>query len=332
MFCGNYSDFLTGKGCVNYLESVCTADLKNLTENAAILTVFTNEKGGILDDLIITKITDEHFFIVSNAARKDHDQKHLLKALENHNKRNTSGDIKVQFYTPNERALIAFQGPEAKNVLASLTDANLPQLYFMNSTVASVAGVKDCRITRCGYTGEDGFEISIPAQQAVTVTQEILRNKAAKLAGLGPRDSLRLEAGLCLYGHDITTETSPVEGALTWLISKRRRELADFPGADVILRQIKEGSARKRVGIISDGGPPAREGSKILSETGEELGSITSGCPAPSLGKNIAMGYVPTAFSKVGTKIQLKIREKCFGAVVSKMPFVKANYYNKPKQ
>lgn len=141
----------------------------------------------------------------------------------------------------------------------------------------------------------------------------------------------RLEAGLCLYGNDITTETTPVEGALTWLVSKRRRELGNFPGADIILRQIKDGSSIKRVGIISEVGPPARQGCKIVSQDGRELGTVTSGCPSPSLGKNVAMGYVPTEFSKIGTKVQLKIREKLYNASISKMPFVKANYYNKPK-
>ncbi|KAJ8910083.1 hypothetical protein NQ315_010873 [Exocentrus adspersus] len=140
-----------------------------------------------------------------------------------------------------------------------------------------------------------------------------------------------MEAGLCLYGNDITSETTPVEAALTWLVAKRRRELKNFPGAETILRQIKEGSSIKRIGLISKTGPPARQGAVILSEDGQELGKVTSGCPSPSLGSNIAMGYVPTSHSKTGTKICLKIREKVYEAVVSKMPFVKTNYYSKPK-
>lgn len=141
-----------------------------------------------------------------------------------------------------------------------------------------------------------------------------------------------MEAGLCLYGNDITTETTPVEAALTWLVAKRRRQLGDFPGADVILKQIEEGPKKKRIGFIASTGPPARQGAAIFDENGEkELGSVTSGCPGPSVGKNVGMGYVPTEFSKVGTNLKLKIREKLFDAVVAKMPFVKANYYNKPK-
>ncbi|KAG5893092.1 Aminomethyltransferase, partial [Gonioctena quinquepunctata] len=140
-----------------------------------------------------------------------------------------------------------------------------------------------------------------------------------------------LEAGLCLYGNDITTNTTPVEAALTWLVAKRRRELKDFPGADIILKQIKGGSPVKRIGLISQSGPPARQGAAILSEDGRELGKVTSGCPSPSLAKNLAMGYVSTDYSKIGTKVNLNIRDKLYEAVISKMPFVKANYYTKPK-
>lgn len=319
-----------GKDCVEYIESVCTADIKGLQNHAAVLTVFTNEQGGILDDLIITKVAGDRLYVVSNAARKHHDQQHLLKALENHRKRNPSTDIKLRFYEPMEKGLLALQGPKASEALQSLTDVDLTQLYFMNSTVGDVAGIH-CRITRCGYTGEDGFEIAMKASNAVKLATRLLANENVRLAGLGARDSLRLEAGLCLYGNDITSETTPVEAALTWLVAKRRRELKDFPGAETILRQIKEGSSVKRVGLVSDKGPPARQGASILSTEGQELGKVTSGCPSPSLGGNIAMGYVPTNYSKVGTKVGLKIRDKLYDAVVTKMPFVKANYYNRPK-
>lgn len=173
------------------MESICTADLVNLKENSSTLTVFTNENGGILDDLIITKINNEHLYVVSNAARKEHDQQHLINALEIHKKKNSDTNVKIRFYEPKERALLAFQGPKAVEVLQKLTETDLSQLYFMNSTIASVAGVKECRITRCGYTGEDGVEISIAADKATVVAQELLKNEAVKLAGLGARDSLR---------------------------------------------------------------------------------------------------------------------------------------------
>ncbi|CAH1992595.1 unnamed protein product [Acanthoscelides obtectus] len=323
---------IKGKNCVEYFETICTADIQGLKNNSGTLTVFTNEKGGILDDLIVTKISDDQLYVVSNAARKDHDQKHILKGLENYKKTNPSAEINITFLEPKERSLLALQGPKAAEALQKLTSTDLSTVYFMTSIVGDVADVKNCRITRCGYTGEDGFEISIPAEASVKVANALLGNENVKLAGLGARDSLRLEAGLCLYGNDITTETTPVEAALTWLVQKKRRELKNFPGADVILQQIKEGSAVKRIGMISESGPPARQGAVIFSEDEKELGKITSGCPSPSIGKNVAMGYVPTTHSKVGTKLKLQIRNKLYDAVVSKMPFVPSHYYSAPKK
>nr|CAH7714095.1 unnamed protein product [Callosobruchus chinensis] len=323
---------IRGKHCVEYFETICTADIQGLANNSGTLTVFTNDKGGILDDLIVTKISEDQLFVVSNAAMKDHDQKHILKALENYKKANPAADIKITFLEPKDRSLLALQGPKAAEALQKLTSTDLSSLYFMTSTVGDVAGAKDCRITRCGYTGEDGFEISIPSEASVKVANALLENESVKLAGLGARDSLRLEAGLCLYGSDITTETTPIEAALTWLVQKRRRELKNFPGAEVILNQIKDGSAVKRIGIIAESGPPARHGAVILSEDEKKLGEITSGCPSPSISKNIAMGYVPTPYSKVGTKVKLQIRNKLYDAIVSKMPFVSAHYYNPPKK
>uniref|UniRef100_A0A6P7EY19 Aminomethyltransferase n=1 Tax=Diabrotica virgifera virgifera TaxID=50390 RepID=A0A6P7EY19_DIAVI len=322
---------IRGAKCVEFFETTCTADLQGLKKNTGSLTVFTNEKGGILDDLIVTKIDEDHLYVVSNAARKQHDQHLMLRALDAYKKNNSAADINIKFYEPSGRSLLALQGPKAAESLQNLTEVKLSELYFMNTTTGSVAGVSDCRITRCGYTGEDGFEISIPASETVKVAKTLLENSNVKLAGLGARDSLRLEAGLCLYGNDIDEDTTPIQGDLTWLVAKKRRELKNFPGADIILKQIKEGSPTKRIGLISQSGPPARQGAIILSTEGEELGKITSGCPSPSLGKNIAMGYVPTSHSKVGTQVNLKIRDKIYEAVISKMPFVKANYYNKPK-
>ncbi|KAJ8957893.1 hypothetical protein NQ318_001889 [Aromia moschata] len=322
---------IRGEGCIPYFESLCTADVGGLKDNAASLTVFTNESGGILDDLIVTKVSEDHLYVVSNAARKEHDKNHLLQALEELKKANPSTDVKIRFYEPLERGLLALQGPKAAEILGNVTDVDLSRLYFMNSTVGNVANIKDCRITRCGYTGEDGFEISVLASEAVTLARELLSNEKVKLAGLGARDSLRLEAGLCLYGNDITIETTPVDAALTWLVSKKRREQRNFPGAEAILKQIGEGSSVKRIGLVSESGPPARQGAAILSEDGRELGKVTSGCPSPTLGYNVAMGYVPTSHSKTGTKVSLKIRDKLYDAVVAKMPFVKSNYYTKPK-
>ena len=201
----------------------------------------------------------------------------------------------------------------------------------MGSLVTSVAGVEGCRITRCGYTGEDGVEISIPEKDTAKVTSALLESKTgtAQMTGLGARDSLRLEAGLCLYGNDIDETTSPVEAGLTWTIGKRRRQNGsdNFPGANIILNQIREKPSRKRIGLISKG-PPARDHTKILDPiSGEEIGEVTSGCPSPSMGINVAMGYVPASKAKNGTKLALKVRNKTVEAVVTKMPFVATNYY-----
>ncbi|XP_066144379.1 aminomethyltransferase, mitochondrial [Euwallacea fornicatus] len=322
---------ITGKNCVEYIETLCTADIQGLKENNATLTVFTNEKGGILDDLIVTKVNEEFIYVVSNAAMKDQDQGIMLSGLANYKKlHKPDSDINIKFLKPNARSLVALQGPGAAAALQKLTNIDLSTLYFMNSIVTNVADTQ-YRITRCGYTGEDGFELSIDSRHVEKIVTLLLEDGEVKLAGLGARDSLRLEAGLCLYGSDLNANTTPIEGALTWLVAKRRREQQNFPGASKILQQIKEGSKIKRVGVTSTLGPPARHGAEILDERGNVIGEVTSGCPSPTLNLNISMGYVPTEFSKVGTKVGLKIRNKTFEGIVTKMPFVKAKYYNKPK-
>ncbi|XP_044763711.1 aminomethyltransferase, mitochondrial [Coccinella septempunctata] len=319
-----------GKGCLDYFESICTADLRNLPENSSVLTVFTNDKGGILDDLIVTKINDEHLYVVSNAAMKLQDQKIMSEALKDYRKK-TNAEMDIRFFEPKERGLIALQGPKAAGALQKVTDVDVSKLYFMTTSVGRVGNAENCRITRCGYTGEDGFEISIPAERQVEVTRVLLEQEDVKLAGLGARDSLRLEAGLCLYGSDIDQTTTPVEAGLTWLVAKARRQTGNFPGASRILDQIRDGCARKRVGVVSSTGPPARHGTKIMDQEHREIGEVTSGCPAPSLGKNISMGYVPNEHSKAGTKVLLKIRDKAYIGDVTRMPFVPSRYYVKPK-
>lgn len=203
----------------------------------------------------------------------------------------------------------------------------------MQSIQAGVASVDACRITRCGYTGEDGFEISIPSIKVEDVASALLQDETVRLAGLGARDSLRLEAGLCLYGSDITAHTTPNQAGLMWLVPKSRRERMDFAGAQQILTQLKTGTTTKRVGLISPTGPPARHDTHIYSDPAlAPIGTITSGCPSPTLKTNVSMGYVPTALSSMGTKLFYKIREKMYEAIVTKMPFVKTNYYIKPKK
>uniref|UniRef100_A0A672KGU2 Aminomethyltransferase, mitochondrial n=1 Tax=Sinocyclocheilus grahami TaxID=75366 RepID=A0A672KGU2_SINGR len=232
--------------------------------------------------------------------------------------------------------------PSMAQVLQKGVGDDLRKLTFMTSVLTPVFGIQGCRVTRCGYTGEDGVEvgcfvcvcvcvvvmrhISVPSGEVVLLTEKLLADSEVKLAGLGARDSLRLEAGLCLYGNDIDETTTPVEASLVWTIGKRRRQAQDFPGADIIVPQIKAKTQRKRVGLISTG-PPVRQHTPILSSEGRVIGEVTSGCPSPCLKQNVAMGYVEAGFSKVGTSIQVEVRKKAVPAVVSKMPFVPTKYY-----
>uniref|UniRef100_A0A1A8BJ58 Aminomethyltransferase n=1 Tax=Nothobranchius kadleci TaxID=1051664 RepID=A0A1A8BJ58_NOTKA len=311
-----------GKDRVKFMESLVVSDIAELKDNQSTLSLFTNEKGGIMDDLIVTKTDQGYLYVVSNAGCADKDSVHMKARLA---ECKVAGlDVDLEF--PDE-ALIAVQGPAMSRVLQEGLKEDLSKLTFMTSTLATVFGIPDCRVTRCGYTGEDGVEISVHHSRVVDLTEKLLTNSEVKLAGLGARDSLRLEAGLCLYGNDIDETTTPVEAGLVWTIGKRRRQTKDFPGADVIVPQIKAKTARKRVGLVSTG-PPVRQHTPILCPHGQVIGEVTSGCPSPCLKKNIAMGYVDAAFAKNGTSIQVEIRKKTLPATVSKMPFVPTNYYS----
>ncbi|CAK1545588.1 unnamed protein product [Leptosia nina] len=315
-----------GKDCISWFESICPVDLRGMPDGSSSLTVFLNDKGGIIDDLIVTRVKENQLYIVSNAGRLEVDRQHMLETSELYRKNNK--DVTVDFWDVTQRGLIAVQGPKAVRNLQNLTDVPLEDLVFMTSRVGSVAGV-ECRITRCGYTGEDGVEISIPADKTTAVTEALLQSGEVKLAGLGARDSLRLEAGLCLYGNDIDERVTPVEANLTWLIAKRRRGEANFPGADIILRQIKEGVSKRRVGIRMESGAPARKGAILKNKDGEIIGNVTSGCPSPSLGGNVAMGYVREQYKKAATELIVNIRNKDAFCTVAKMPFVPSKYYIK---
>lgn len=263
-----------GRDRLPFLENVTTADLINLRDNTATLSVFTDSiTGGILDDLIITKTSLGYYHLVSNAARRFQDQKLLQEAQAA--MRAKGKDVELRFLDSDEQALLAVQGPDTAKILQPLVDVDLSRLYFMASTMATVAGVSGCRITRCGYTGEDGVEISLPGSQATEVAEMLLSSEVApvKPAGLGARDSLRLEAGLCLYGNDIDHTTTPVEAGLSWLVAKRRRTTADFPGATVIIDQLRNGPRRKRVGLKSRG-PSARSGATVYAMTDADRKSV----------------------------------------------------------
>ncbi|XP_043468997.1 aminomethyltransferase, mitochondrial [Leptopilina heterotoma] len=315
---------VTGRDSTEFLESLTTSDLKNLGQGSSTLTVFTNRNGGILDDLIITKDQNDKYFVVSNAGRRKED---LQLLLEKKDELTANGkDVKINFLDPLERGLIALQGPSAANALQSVLKRDLTKLRFMNSIETEMMSEK-IRVSRCGYTGEDGFEISVPEKIAAQLVERILEIPDVKLAGLGARDSLRLEAGLCLYGHDIDETTTPVEAALTWLVAKRRREEGNFPGAENIVSQIKSGAMKKRIGLSMGQGPPAREGAEILTPEGERVGKVTSGGPSPTLGRSIAMGYVPPSIAKNGNSVLVQVRGKVYKAVITKMPFIKTNYY-----
>lgn len=314
-----------GADRVAFMERVVVGDIATLEEGTSRLSLICNAQGGIMDDTVISNAGD-HLYVVVNAGNKDKDMAHFQAELESF-----SGDASMEYIQ--DRSLLALQGPGAQDVMSSLLPASvdLTQMPFMTGGRMTVSGL-DCIVTRCGYTGEDGFEISVPSSDAVSLMRTLLDPEQVLPAGLGARDSLRLEAGLCLHGHDIDETTTPAEAALGWTISKRRRAEGGFIGADVILSQITDKSfMRKRVGLDVTGGP-IREGAVLLSEQGEEVGVVTSGTFSPSLKRAVAMGYVNRGHFKLGTQLQVAKRGGRTQAVkVAKMPFVPSNYYSVPK-
>ncbi|KAJ2399523.1 hypothetical protein GGI23_002601 [Coemansia sp. RSA 2559] len=312
---------VTGKDRHRFLEHLVVGDLKELPVGGSTLSLFTNENGGIEDDTIITQ-QDGSLYVVSNAGCADKDLAHLLK----HAKIFQDQGADVEVSKIEDHSLIALQGPSSQKALEQLAGIDLSQMPFMTGKVVDIKGVP-CHVARSGYTGEDGFELSIPTNEVVAITGSLLENPEVKLAGLGARDSLRLEAGLCLYGSDIDSTTTPMEANLVWTVGKRRRAEGGFIGASIILDQIaKKGGLRRRVGLLIEGAP-ARAHAKVLSAEGEEVGEITSGVPAPSLGKNIAMAYVKKGFNKKDTALKVKVRNRIQDAKVVKMPFVPAQYH-----
>ena len=279
-------------------------------------TVLMGADGGILDDLMVLRMADNAFHLVVNAACKTEDFAHIEAHLP----------AGLTFTPRPELALVALQGPEAASVLAGLAPG-VDRIDFMQSASASIDGA-DVLITRSGYTGEDGYEISVHESQAEALTERLLADERVKPIGLGARDSLRLEAGLCLYGHDIDTNTSPIEAGLIWVIPKARRGAdAGYPGAARIAQEIADGPSRRRVGIQPDGRAIAREGARILDADGNEIGVVTSGGFGPSAEGPVAMGYVAPPHNKAGTPVQLEVRGKLHPAKTVKMPFTPHRYY-----
>ncbi|EFJ09143.1 hypothetical protein SELMODRAFT_272095 [Selaginella moellendorffii] len=317
---------LKGKDAIPFLETLVVGDIAGLSDGSCSLSAFTNEKGGTIDDTVITKVKDGHVYLVVNAGCRDKDLAHIGKHLEAYKSKGKD----VSSHVHDERSLLALQGPLAASTLQHLVKEDLSKVYFGNFRILSVNGA-ECFITRTGYTGEDGFEISVPSEHALELAKALLEKSEGKilLTGLGARDSLRLEAGLCLYGHDMDDNTSVVEAGVAWTIGKRRRAEGGFLGADVILKQLKEGVSRKRVGMISEGAP-ARAHCPIYNASDEVIGEVTSGGFSPCLKKNIAMGYVSTGNHKEGTPISVAVRDKKNAGVITKMPFVPAKYHKKP--
>jgi len=302
-----------GHDAAKALETLVPGDIAGLRPGQQRYTQFTNDTGGILDDLMVTS-TGDHLLLVLNAACKDADLAHLQKHLS------AICEVEPMF----SRGLLALQGPLAAQALARLAP-QVAAMTFMTGAFVMIDGAR-CYVTRSGYTGGDGFEISTPADAAASIARKLLAQPEVKPIGLGARDSLRLEAGLCLYGHDIDTTTTPIEAGLLWSIGKERRTQGGFPGASVIQKQIAEGAPRKRVGLLPEGKAIAREGAEIVIG-GKTVGKVTSGGFAPTLGRAVAMGYLERAHSANGTKVDLVVRGKPVPAEIVPMPFVKHAYY-----
>jgi aminomethyltransferase len=300
-------------------ERLVPGDISGLAPGAMRYSVLLNPAGGILDDLMVTRPrepgTEQQIYVVVNANCKDADFAHIGEQLQ--------GSATLERL--DDRALLALQGPQAAAVMERLAPA-ADDLVFMRAAAMTVGGV-DCFVSRSGYTGEDGFEISLPAEAAETIARRLLAEPEVAPVGLGARDSLRLEAGLCLYGHDIDATTTPVEAALAWTVAKRRRDGADFPGAATILDQISDGTARRRVGLLPEGRAPVREGAPINDNDGNEIGRVTSGGHSPTLRRPIAMGYVAAPFADPGTAVQVNLRGRSLATVFEALPFVEPRYY-----
>lgn len=303
------------------LESVLPCDIQGLKRGQIRYTTLLNETGGVIDDLMIAReISDDAqgtLYVVVNAGGKEEDFR-IFSELEN---------SALEVERKDDNGLIALQGPLAKEVVKTFAP-EAAELSFMNFNYFNTEK-GNFVMTRSGYTGEDGFEILVPKEVATEFAEFLLANDAVKPIGLGARDSLRLEAGLCLYGHDLDQTTSPIEADLKWTIQKCRRERADFNGAERIVNELNNGASRKRVGIEFLDRAPARDGVEINSKDGQKIGVITSGGFGPSVGKPIAMAYVATEFSAIGTEIDLMVRGKARPAKIGALPYVPHTYFKK---
>jgi len=308
---------LTGANAAVAMEKLVPVDVIDLSKGNQRYAIFTNNEGGILDDLMITNAGD-HLFVVVNAACKQQDIALMRAGL--------GEDVELEVL---DRALLALQGPAAANVLARF-DPECANMTFMTAATLTLDGT-ECFVSRSGYSGEDGYEISIPTDAADRIARLLLAETEVEAIGLGARDSLRLEVGLCLYGHDLDSKTTPIESSLLWALSKPRRadgeRAGGYPGAEIIHRQQVEGVSRKRVGLRVHGRIPVREGAELVDGEGRQIGIVTSGSFGPTLGTPVAMGYVEIAFAQAETEVFAMVRGKPLALTVSKMPFVPQRYY-----
>ncbi|WP_380877167.1 aminomethyltransferase [Sphingomonas sp. DBB INV C78] len=307
---------VSGENADEALEALMPGDIKGLAEGRMRYSLLLNDSGGVLDDLMVTR-TKGDLYVVVNGATKYDDIAHMHEQLPEH----------VTLNHMDEQALLALQGPKAVDALSRLSPG-VEKLVFMTAGAFRLGGVS-CWISRSGYTGEDGFEISLPASAAEAIATLLCEQPEVKPVGLGARDSLRLEAGLPLYGHDLDPDTTPVSADLGFAIPKRRREEGGFPGYERISIERAEGPVVKRVGLIVEGRQPVREGGTVLDAEGSEVGRVTSGGFSPSLQAPIAMAYVPASLAEAGSAVTLQQRGKLFQAKVAPMPFVPHNYVRK---
>ncbi|MBO9685715.1 MAG: glycine cleavage system aminomethyltransferase GcvT [Mitsuaria chitosanitabida] len=309
---------LVGDDAAAALETLVPVDIVDLGLFKQRYALFLNDDAGIMDDLMVARRTDG-LFVVVNAGCRDQDIAHMQQHL--------SGRCEVRPMP--EQALLALQGPQAVTALSRL-NPDVAKLVFMTGGFFDLDGIPTF-VTRSGYTGEDGYEISVPADRAVELARKLLAQPEVMPIGLGARDSLRLEAGLCLYGHDIDTNATPVEASLTWAIQKVRRaggaRAGGYPGAAIVDQQLAEGVAKKRVGLVSSERMPVREGAKLVDANGVEIGVVTSGTLGPTVGKPVALGYVQTAFAAVGTELFAEVRGKRTPMTVSSTPFTPNGYF-----
>lgn len=304
---------ITGPDPARALEALVPAELVTLPGGRARYTVLTNDQGGVIDDLIVTQ-ADDHLFMVVNASRAEVDLAHLRTGLDPAHHVEHLAD----------RALLALQGPQAASCLARLCP-DVGRLRFMESAILTL-DAHPARVSRLGYTGEDGFEVSVPAARAEPLARALLAMPEVRPAGLGARDSLRMEAGLCLYGHELDATTSPVEAGLGWTIGKRRRAEGGFPGDHRIRHELAHGPERRLVGIRPQGRAPAREGCEIRSGDGTPIGAVTSGGFGPTVGGPIAIGYVKASAAAPGTPVRLIVRGQELAAEVTPLPFIPHRY------